>query len=78
MKKLTNREKLIKLRAQLGMTEKEVAAFLTEKTMRPVGYRTVQSWSNDPENPNSRPCQPWAVDILQAELKKRRAKGTKA
>lgn len=77
MKKPTNRDKFIELRALLGMTEKEVAAFLSEKTKRPVGYRTVQSWSNDPDSPSSRKCQPWAIDLLQAELEKRQAKAAR-
>lgn len=73
----TNRDKFIELRAQLEMTEKEVAAFLSKETNRPVGYRTVQSWSNDPENEHSRRCQDWVIELLQAELHRRSKSGKK-
>lgn len=61
---MTNREKLIELRARLGFTQTDAANFLAKKTKRPCSLRTVQSWEAPPEQVSARGCPDWAIELL--------------
>jgi len=65
---MTNREKLIRFRRQLGLTQTGVAEFLANKTKRPCALRTVQAWEVDPELGSARPCPDWALDLLEQQI----------
>ncbi len=67
---MTNREKLLDLRARLGWTQTEIAEFLARKTKRPCALRTVQAWEGSPEKETSRACPDWAIELLEAAAEK--------
>jgi hypothetical protein len=71
---MTNREKLIKLRGQLNLTQLGVAELIAKKTGRPCSMRTAHAWEADPSIGSSRPCPDWAIEILEKALQKASAK----
>lgn len=64
-----NREKLLVLLAENGLTQAQAAYLICEFTRRPCSVRTVRSWVNDPQKPSSRSCPDWAVEALAEALK---------
>lgn len=72
--KTTNRERLKVLRAELGLTQTEVAQLLAAKTMRPCAPRTVQAWEAKPTHDSARNCPDWVIEILTVEAAKTASK----
>jgi hypothetical protein len=62
---MTNREKLIKLRKQLNLTQIGLAELIAKKTNRPCALRTAHAWEADPSIMSSRPCPDWVIEILE-------------
>ena len=62
---MTNREKLLELRARLGLTQTGVAEFIAKKTKRPCALRTVQAWEAPEDKDSARPCPDWAIGLLE-------------
>ncbi len=73
MKAASNQQKLLALRARLGMTQSQVAQFLSEQTRRPCALRTVQAWEASEDKVSARPCPGWAIDLLEARDKQKRS-----
>lgn len=53
-----------------GITQKKAAEFIAAHTKRPCSVRAVRSWLADESLPSARPCPKWAVEALEARLKK--------
>ena len=62
---MTNREKLIKLRARLNLTQTAVAELLEARTRRPCKLRTVQSWEAPETAASRRQCPDWVIVLLE-------------
>lgn len=63
-----NRERFLQLLKDNGITQSKGAELIEAVTKRPCAVRTVRSWLNDPESPNSRPCPDWAVAALETAI----------
>lgn len=67
-----NRARLAALMESGKLDTAAVAEILTAQTKRPCSRRTVQAWLSEPDKPSARSCPDWAVELLEAKLKRMR------
>lgn len=62
-------ERLRRLIAKAGITQKQAALYIAQETKRPFSLRALSSWLAEESIQNKRAAQKWGVDALEARLK---------
>lgn len=65
-------EKLRRLIAESGITQKQAALYIAQETRRPFSLRSLSAWLADDSIQHKRHAQQWGVDALEARLKLKR------
>jgi hypothetical protein len=65
-------ERLRRLIAEAGITQKQAAMYIAQETRRPFSLRSLSAWLAEDHIQNKRQAQKWGVDALEARLKLRR------
>ncbi len=62
-------DRLRRLIAKAGITQKQAALYIAQETRRPFSLRALSAWLADESIQNKRQAQKWGVDALEARLK---------
>lgn len=69
---MNQRDRLRRLIASSGITQKQAAMYIAQETKRPFSLRSLSAWLSDDDVEHRRPTQKWGVDALEARLKLKR------